>query len=133
MLDSKLPDKLEIGKDNLLLVLILVVIFLIFFISVALCIRLILYRAAQQQQRGPKRRSFEGTPYSAVHTTLSKEQGEAMFDLRDYRTRIQNLQSPTRSRDGEVLDEGRFNAVLVDSYYQMLKWAARLEGFCRFR
>lgn len=95
-------------EDSAILIVVLLIIFLIFFILVLLCLRLVLYKIQREDgdyERGHSRTYTAGQP-------LTKEQGEALFDLRDCREKLRNPLL-LRSRDGELLDTGYSKALQV--------------------
>jgi hypothetical protein len=96
-------------EHTIILIVILCIIFLIFFIAVLLCLRLILYKVGGNGEY----HHANSSTWSAYHADrpLTKEQGETLFDLRDCREKLRSPFVVTRSRDGEILDNGRFNAL----------------------
>ncbi|KAI6184629.1 hypothetical protein M3Y97_00616900 [Aphelenchoides bicaudatus] len=106
-------------QDTAILIIILIIVFLIFFIIVLLCLRLVLYKLQAHD-------NFDRTTVTRTYTSgkpLTKEQGEALFDLRDYREKIRSPLLASRAREE---DTGLLNALQNDHYYQLLKWAKRL-------
>lgn len=98
-------------EETAILIIVFVILFLIFFIAVLLCIRLILYKINGSGEY----QSANTATRSSYHTDrpLTKEQGETLFDLRDCREKLRSPFVATRSRDGELLDTGRYQALQV--------------------